>query len=404
MTSGSSEHLKILLVVEPGLDGVFRHVEGLIGFLLQKGESVHLAYSSRRSGQGMAALVHRVSAAGGSVVDLRISNTPQPRDLPALIGLVRLIRKLRPDVVHAHSSKAGALLRMAAAITGHKRCFYTPHAYYGMAKPPTPRVAFFNWIERIAARVGTTIAISRDEASFAERVLHVAKDRIRIIHNPADTARFEPPSTEQRRAARAKLGLPETGVIVGTIGRMCWQKDPETAYKGVAPLCRDHPEVFFCHLGWGTWKNYLLGFAEKLGLGSHLRIFDYVDDPRHFYHAVDVVLVTSRYEAGWPLVFLEALACDLPVVASRCTGMSDIDQAGLSHVWVFPAEDAVRCTEALARWYASHQAGRTNCNHRLFATERLSPERCYGAVLDLYTGVPASTVSPLEAPPLIARQ
>ena len=388
--------LNVLIVVEPGLDGVFRHVEGLVGFLLGSGARVHLAYSSRRSGAGMLQLVGRVGAAGGEVLDLRVANVPGPGDGPSLARLLGLIRRTRPDVVHAHSSKAGALARAAAWLLRHPHCLYTPHAYYGMAKPASARVRFFNWIESRLGHVGQTVAISQDEAAFARATLGIPAGRISIVHNPVDAGRFVPATSEERRAARAVLGIPEGAVVLATVGRMCWQKDPETAYSGVAPVCRENPDLVFLHLGWGKWKRYLLEFSGRLGIGQRLRILDYVDDPRGFYHAIDGLIVSSRYEAGWPLVFLEAMACNLPVVAATCMGMSDVGRAGLSHVWTFAPEDVAGCTAAVRRWLASHRAGIRACNHRAFAIERLSPERCYGAVLDLYrTGRTARSVSPL---------
>lgn len=344
----------------------------------------------------MFQLVERVRAAGGDVLDLRVANVPEFGDGLSLARLVGLMRRARPDVVHAHSSKAGALARAAACLVRHPHCLYTPHAYYGMAKPPSVKVRFFNWVERTFGRVGHTVAISPDEAEFARKTIGIPAGRISVIHNPVDSERFAPATADQRRAARARLGIPEEAVVLATIGRMCWQKDPETAYSGVAPVCAQNPDLFFLHLGWGKWKQYLLGCSGRLGFGSRLRILDYVDDPRAFYHAIDGLLVSSRYEAGWPLVFLEAMACNLPVIAATCMGMSDVGRAGLSHVWTFPPERVADCTAAVRQWLASHRTGMRECNHRAFAIERLSPERCYGALFDLYrTGSAERSVSPL---------
>jgi glycosyltransferase involved in cell wall biosynthesis len=400
-SSGSPPHSaragqSVLLVVEPGLDGVFRHVEGLVAFLQSRGVRIHLAYSSRRSGSGMVALVERVRTAGGQTLDLCVSNVPELGDGPSLGRLLGLIRRVRPDVIHAHSSKAGALARTAAVLLRHPHCLYTPHAYYGMAKPPSLKVVFFNWVEKAIGRIGLTVAISEDEASFARSTLGVDADRISIIHNPVDASRFAPPSGEQRRAARKRLGLVEHAVVLATIGRMCWQKDPETAYAAVAPVAAENPDLHFLHLGWGKWKKYLLGYSRRLGFGSQLSILDYVDDPRSIYHAADALLVSSRYEAGWPLVLLEAMASNLPVIASTCLGMSDVGRAGLSHLWTFAPEKTDECTKAVRQWLETHRRGIHDCNHRDFAIERLSPERCYGALFDLYhSGSSVRTVSPM---------
>jgi glycosyltransferase involved in cell wall biosynthesis/cellulose synthase/poly-beta-1,6-N-acetylglucosamine synthase-like glycosyltransferase len=388
--------LKVLLVVEPGLDGVFRHVEGLVDFLLGDGMQVNLAYSSQRCGPAMLQLAQRVRASGGETMDMRIANTPQLGDASAVVRLTGFIRRLKPDVVHAHSSKSGVLARFAALFVRGPRYFYTPHAYYGMAKPPLLKVRFFNWIEHLIGRIGTTIAISQDEADFGQRVLGVPPERIHIIHNPVDTDRFFPPSPAQRQAARAALGIPEKTVVLATIGRMCWQKDPETAYGGVAPVCAQNPDLLYLHLGWGKWKEYLLGLGQRLGFGQQLRILAYTDNPQTFYHALDGVLITSRYEAGWALVLLEALACNLPVAVATSPGMSDIGRAGLSHLWTFPPEQRPACTAAVQQWLLAHREGRNSYNHRDFVMARLSPSRCYGALVELYRNESSvSNVSPL---------
>jgi glycosyltransferase involved in cell wall biosynthesis len=381
----SGNCMSLLLLVEPGIDGVFRHVEGLTYFLLEHDVRVHLAYSSRRCSAAMLRLVDRVRAAGGEAVDLRITNVPELADISAFIRLIRLMRRTRPDVVHTHSSKAGALGRFAALLLGHRRCFYSPQAYYGMAKPSSIKVRFYNLVEHLLGGFGTTIAISEDEARFARTVLRVPADQIRVIHNPVDTTCFVPASPEQRRSARVALGIPEHSVVVAIIGRMCWQKDPETAYAGVAPVCARNPDLILFHLGWGKWKEYLQGFGQQHGMGNQLRIVDYTDDPRGFYHAIDALLVSSRYEAGWPLVLLEAMACNLPVVAATGMGMSDLGRAPLSHVWTFLPEQVEGCTVAVSKWLACQREGIRTCNHREFAVARFSPEQCYRTLLDLYT-------------------
>jgi glycosyltransferase involved in cell wall biosynthesis len=345
-------------------------------------------------------LVDRVREAGGETMDLRVTNVPELADIPALLRLIGLMRRIRPDVVHTHSSKAGALGRFAALLLRHRNCFYSPHAYYGMAKPASPKVRFYNQIERLLGKFGTTIAISEDEALFARNVLRVSGDHIHIVHNPVDTNYFVPVSPEQRRTARAALDIPEQAIVLAIIGRMCWQKDPETAYAGVAPVCVRNPDLLLLHLGWGKWREYLQGYSQRLGMGRQLRIVEYTDDPRAFYHAIDALLVSSRYEAGWPLVFLEAMACNLPVIATTGLGMSDVGRAKLSHVWTFPAEDVQSCTTAVTKWLARQREGIRGCNHSKFAIERFSPDRCYGALFNLYRNVEVSgSVSPLEKIP-----
>ena len=88
---------RVLQVFEPGVDGVFRHVEGLVDFLIsQESLIVGIAYSSIRSSEGLFALIDRVKASGGAAMDLETGNAPSPRDFRSLRQLRRLIKEFKP--------------------------------------------------------------------------------------------------------------------------------------------------------------------------------------------------------------------------------------------------------------------------------------------------------------------
>jgi glycosyltransferase involved in cell wall biosynthesis len=376
--------LTTLQIFEPGEGGVFRHVEGLVRMLLSRGVAVHLAYSSRRGSRRLIALAEEVRRSGGQVLNLEVINVPEFRDATALWRLSQFVRSLKPDIIHGHSSKGGALARVARLASPQSAVLYTPHAYYGMSREPEMRRFIYNAIETVLARVGDTINISADEASFGQRIHKIPNGRQRIIPNPVDTSRFQPPTPAQRKVARARLGLAEHHEVIGLVARTCWQKDPETAYLAIAHAARRHPNLRFVHVAWGKWKDYLLSLARENGLAERIQILDYQEDTTAFYHAIDALMVSSRYEAGWPFVVLEALACNLPVIATTCAGMSDLGHAGLSHVYPFAPEDRAGGAKAIETWLARHRSTRLACNHRSHAIEHFGVEACFGAVLDLY--------------------
>jgi glycosyltransferase involved in cell wall biosynthesis len=262
--------------------------------------------------------------------------------------------------------------------------FYSPHAYYGLARRGSRlKSALYNGIERLFAGIGTTINISRDEAAFARATLGLDPARGRTIHNPVDTTVFAPASAEQRRKRRAELGLPETGVVLGFLGRSSFQKDPQTLYRSLAPVLAAHPGVVLFHVGQGELDAELAGLAGELGIASRIVRRPYLEEPAGFYQAVDALAFTSRYEAGWPLIVLEALACDLPLVASIAPGTSDIADGGLSHCWSAPAGDVAGFTRGVEAWLADRTAARA-CNHRETAGARFGIENCFGAVVAEY--------------------
>ena len=375
--------MRILLVVEPGIDGVFRHVEGLIHHLLAEQQEVHLAYSDRRGSAHLEKLTALVTARGGECLNLRIGNAPELGDLSALARLWALTRRLRPEVVHGHSSKAGVLVRMLPLLGIRARFFYSPQAYYGLAPRPGKAVHLYNAVERLFGRVGTTITISNDEAAFATGTLKIPRANIRVIHNPVDTAVFRPATPEERRQCRAALGFPEDAVVLGALGRLSFQKDPQTLYRAIAPVLRARKDVLLCHCGQGELDGELQRLARELGIADRIVRKAYFDEPAAFYQALDGFVLTSRYEAGWPIVLLEALATDLPLIVSDAPGTTGIGAAGLSHCWTAPAEQVEQFTAALESWLADRPAGRPS-NHRRTAIERFSPAKAFGAVLEAY--------------------
>jgi glycosyltransferase involved in cell wall biosynthesis len=383
-------NLRILLVSEPGWTGVFRHVEGLADFLHESGQQVAFAYSDVRGSEGLTELVKRIISRGGPVRNLRISHAPQWGDLRASALLQSLIREFQPDIIHAHSSKAGALTRIPGLFHLIKTpLFYTPNAYYGMARQGGLAEFIFTSIERLLANVGHTINISKDEATFARNILGLRPEHQFIIHNPVQIEFFKPASQEQKLQARKKLGIPEGSILLGTAGRLCFEKDPETLYQALQPVFRNNPKARLLHMISGDADPKLEFLAERLGIRKQIHLLPYQEDLRPAYHSLDGFLMTSRYEAGWPIVILEALACGLPLVSSTGPGMSDIGHGGLSHCWTASVGDVKGFTQSISALVADLTHGRPN-NHRQIAETRFSPEHCYGAVLKAYrTTVPS---------------
>jgi glycosyltransferase involved in cell wall biosynthesis len=376
--------LRILLVSEPGWTGVFRHVEGLADFLHAAGQQVALAYSDVRGSAGLNKLVERIISRGGPVRNLRISHAPQLGDLRAWAHLHSLIQEFQPDIIHAHSSKAGALTRIPGLLQLIKTpLFYTPNAYYGMARQGGLADFVFTSIERLLANVGHTINISKDEATFARDIVGLRPDHQFIIHNPVQIDFFKPATGDQRTQARRDLRIPEDSVLLGTAGRLCFEKDPETLYQALQPVFAANPKLRLLHMISGDADPRLEELAKRLGIRDRIHLLPYQEDLRPAYHCLDGFVMTSRYEAGWPIVILEALACGLPLVSSTGPGMSDIGNGGLSHCWTAPVGDVRGFTQAISAMVYDLTQTRPN-NHRQIVETRFSPEYCYGEVLKAY--------------------
>lgn len=387
-----SRPLRILLVLEPGIDGVFRYVSGLADFLRTQGQEVHVAYSDRRGGPALREFLKNLTEAGCETLNLAVGNSPEPADVSAVFRLWKMARRLKPDIIHAHSSKAGVLARALAFVGIRATYFYTPQAYYGLARRGGAKEWCFNAIETAFCRIGTTLCTSSDEQRFAVETLHVPPARLRTIFNPVDTVRFAPASPEAKARTRHELGLPGHQIVLGSMGRLSFQKDPQTLLRAVAPVLRERTDVTLLHVGRGELEDEVTQLVRELGLTKRMHRVAYLDEPRRFYEAVDAFLLPSRYE-GMPLVLLEALACDLPLIISAAPGMTDILQAGLTHCWSAPPEDSIAFEHAIRSFLTDRPAARAS-NHRPRAIELFSAEKCYGTVLKIFCELSPSTHRP----------
>jgi glycosyltransferase involved in cell wall biosynthesis len=364
------------------MDGVFSHVCGLCRHLLETGHQVNLAYSDRRSTKQLSGLVAEVEDGGGRTLNLRVTNAPEPQDLPALKQLRRFALESEPNVIHGHSSKAGVLVRILSFLGINVPVLYTPHAYFGLGGGLGARTVLYNAVESVLGRIGKAINAAADEAAFAQEVLRIPKHRLKVIPNGVDTQHYLPATKDQKATARKLLGLPAGAILVGSLGRLSYQKNPELMYRAFSKVLEKRSDVYLLHVGRGALEAQIEALGNELGFRHHLIRKRYLDDPRVFYQAIDAFLLTSRYETV-ALVSLEALSSGLPLILSRCPGMSEYFSADLSHLWSGESGDPASISEAILAWLADRNSNRPN-NHRLIAQKHFSKTECFERVVTTY--------------------
>jgi glycosyltransferase involved in cell wall biosynthesis len=389
-TGPAPEHpvspLKILIVVEPGIAGTFGHVEGLVHFLLAQNQQVFLAYSDKRKSPNQVRLIEYIEKSGGKCLNLKVGNVPSLGDLPAFFKLWGFANEIRPDVIHSHSSKAGVLARALALCGIRCRQLYTPHAYYGLAPRPGLMSIFYNKLESLFGKIGQTINVSEDERNFALQTLHLDPARCLLIPIAVDTAKFLPATSDEKKKARGKMKIPEDAILLGWIGRLSFQKDPQTLYRALGLLHRGKSKCHLLHVGQGEGQESLDQLALDLDLQPHITRIPHLPDPLGFYHAIDGLILTSRYE-GCPTAALESLSSNLPVILSKAPGANWLTQSHLTHCWCASPGDAAGFADAISQWLVDLPLRRES-NHRTFAVERFSPAHIYGAILKTYRHKP----------------
>lgn len=306
---------RVLQVVEATLGGTRRYLENVFA-ALGDGPQNGLVYSLHRADAGFLRLLEKLAHAGWSLfeVDMR-RNIDLRSDLSCVLALRAVYRSFEPRVVHAHSSKAGAIARLATVGMRHRPgLVYSPHSIG----------VHLGWIYRsiehlLALRLDVLSAVTASEREQLRALHIVPAGRIHVV---APTIRSEEYAPRDRAEARRELQLTEAPLVVA-VGRLTQQKDPLTFVDFVAALRERVRDVRALWIGDGELRAQVEERILALNLQSTIRITGWLDNVRPYLAACDLLVSTATYES-FGYVTAEALAMNRPVVASAITGTVDV--------------------------------------------------------------------------------
>lgn len=271
-------------------------------------------------------------------------------DVRALVELVSLFRRRRPDIVHTHNPKTGVYGRIAARLAGVPHIVNTVHGLYATPEDPLVRRLAVYTAERVAATCSHIELVQNPEDVDTLRALKVPERKLRLLGNGVDLARFA--ATPEDRAAiraevRAELGIAPDAVVVGAIGRMVRE-------KGYLELFEAWPEVAAAAPGAelvvvGPYQPDKADGIEpsdvERATAAGVRFLGMRDDVERLYHAFDLYVLLS-YREGYPRSAMEAAAAGLPIVATAIRGCRQVVDDGTTGTLV-PRADAAAAAAAI---------------------------------------------------------
>jgi|GEM_PF-1574163 len=305
--------MRILHILEATAGGTRRHVLDLLPALARRGLDCTLIYSPLRYPpfERDAALLR----------EQNITTIPVPMtrswdaavDLPAIQTIRSVIAKSTFDIIHAHSSKAGFVGRLAAGIRHRSTVIYTPHCIAPHAALPLRQRRLARLAETLLAPLTARyIAVSMPEKRFLQHSGIARRRPVHLIYNGID-------------ANGAAEPMPHSPVFhLGCIGRLSQQKNQEFTLYLLRELLRasSHPPQL--HLvGDGENRTALQQLARRWGVHDSVVWHGDVADPTSLYAQCDVMLQPSRWE-GCPYSVLEAMAAARPVLASSAGAMPEL--------------------------------------------------------------------------------
>jgi glycosyltransferase involved in cell wall biosynthesis len=324
--------LDVLIVSQPVAYGVAIYVRQLTEAAVAAGHHVTVV----SPGDDHGPLAGWIRSAGADHHTLDMVRKPAIRDVLDLLALRRLARGR--DVVHLHSSKAGALGRVAAlSLGGRHRPAVVVTAHYWSWLVGGPWAPLYRWIERLLARrCDALVAVSEGEAREGRAVFD-ASTPLNLIPNGVDRDHFSPTGDSADRDRAAPLLV--------CVGRLSRQKGQDVAIRALALLDDPRPRLRLVGAESGGGERAgLEELAASLGVADRVEWRGAVDDAAPEYRAADVVVAPSRWD-GLSLALLEAMACGATIVASDVNGSESLGDAGV----IVPADDPEALAEGIGR-------------------------------------------------------
>ncbi len=304
--------------------------------------------------------VRRIETLGRSVRPLD--------DLRALMSIRREIKLFRPDVVHTHAAKAGALGRIAAITTGVQVRVHTFHGHLLTGYFSARITRLIRLVEALLARATTKLV------AVGEQV----RDDL-VAAGIGDLAKFAviPPGVNQptlpaQKAARDELGLSSEAQVVLFVGRLTGVKRPDRLIEAFAMVKDRIPGAVLLIAGEGD--QYDLTRSAAVDLGESVLFLGWRPDVTILYAAADLTLITSDNE-GMPVTLMEAAAAGLPAVTTAVGSAHEVVVDGETGLVVEPTATAV--ADAVVQLLndqplRSHMGQAASRRARdLFSTERL---------------------------------
>jgi glycosyltransferase involved in cell wall biosynthesis len=319
------------MVLRPDRGGVFNHVVRLSAALAERGHEVAIC----------GPLSEREDELGAELIPLDMTRRVAPfKDVGAVGQLGQIVRRFRPDLIHAHGSKGGTVARLARFASPSTPLVFTPHLY-----------AFDNYFARPSQRAAYRV-IEHALAPLATRVLCVCEaerrlanqigpeDRTRMVHNgiePVQRNGTHPAVTELRAE----------GPVICTVAEFRESKGIPTLLQAMAQVLESHPTSRLAIAGDGDQREVVEQATAELGIEHAVRLLGATNGPAGVL-AESNIFVNPAYAEAFPYTILEAMSMGLPIVATDVGGTAEAITDGATGMLV-PPGDAPALALALER-------------------------------------------------------
>jgi glycosyltransferase involved in cell wall biosynthesis len=329
-------------------------------------------------------------------------------NLLSIARLVRLMQRQRYDLVHVHTPIASVLGRIAAKVAGVKHIVYTAHGLpFHDRSSPLEYAAYFT-IEKLCALLSDRILMQNDEDLVTVQDLELCSlDKVAYLGNGVDLDQFNRQrlDADQQQQLRQELQIPASAeLIIGTIGRLTQKKGSGYLIEAAAQLLPRFPQLHVLIIGGQLdsdpepFQAQLIDRIQALGLNDHVTLTGYRTDIPQLLGLLDIFTLPTFTHEGLPRSILEAMAMELPVVATDIRGCREAVLSGRTG-FIVPPQDSTQLAEALGILLADANLRQTygvagRCRVETQYDERFVFQR----LAEFYQRLDGSPVRPLPEP------
>jgi glycosyltransferase involved in cell wall biosynthesis len=359
-----------VLLINPANDlgGVGQYLLSLVRYLPREKFEIHTAvFGNGPFGEmmrGYNVVVHQLP--------VNYSAATFPR---SLISLRRFLKQEKFHLVHAHTAKAG-LLSCFASIGLVAKVIYTGHGFRFTQKKFLPSKLLFWGFERYICSTATFVTVlSESELEFGLSKGLFDRGKARRVSMSINVDGAFEGTLKNIADEKQQLGIPPDACVVGMIGRLSYQKDPETFVRAAARLHAQLPHVRFLWVGDGELRDSVARLADRMGISKNFIMTgqrNRTEIPA-LLSVIDVLLFTSRFE-GLPIALLEAMAARKLIVAANVGSIHEVIKDGVTG-WLFDAGDDRKAAALVNDIYHNRAAFESvaEAAHKLVA-EHYAPE------------------------------
>jgi len=275
--------------------------------------------------------------------DVELSSLDKPAGAPmrlAMFRLLRVLRRLQPDLVH--SRNWGAIEAVPAArLAGVRAVVHSEHGRE-LSDPEGLNARRNRFRRLLAPLMDRVVTVSADLSAWLQQTVRLPAGKLLVIPNGVDTQRFSP---ARRFAGRQALRAADQTMVIGTVGRLNGIKDYPTLLTAFADIARRAPHVTLVFIGDGPQRAALEALAASLAIHERVHFLGERRDVPELIAGLDVFVLPSIAE-GMSNTLLEAMAAGRPVVATGVGGNPEVVEDGVTGT-IIPIRHPAALTKAI---------------------------------------------------------